>query len=224
MDVKADQAGLEADPFVTAVVRRPDTSEQGQLFSDAYPTYAKTDQIPAVGGGGRGGSRPRTSRLLKVAVVVVALAVVAGGVALGLVKGGVIDNNNSSGNSNGNGRASTSATTHQVAPPTSKTAPVVTQVSTGSGTATYTVAVPAYAVTVTTSTGRSWVSIGGSGQHPAFAGILGPNSSKRAILLGPAEVDIGAGGTKLTVTAGKKSTTLTPPAAPFTYQFQLKRS
>jgi hypothetical protein len=94
---------------------------------------------------------------------------------------------------------------------------------TGSGTATYTVATAAYSVTVSTSTGRSWVSIGAVGHKPAYASILGPNSSQKEILLGPAEVDVGAGGTKLTITSGRHSTTLTPPAAPFTYQFLIKK-
>ena len=146
-----------------------------------------------------------------------ALAVVVGGAVLGLVKAGVIDTTNN----NGNGKT-TSPPTHPVSPPPSKTAPVVSQVSTGAGTATYTVDVPAYAVTVTTSTGRSWVSIGAPGHKPVFAGILEADNSKKVILLGPAVVDVGAGGTKVTVTADKRSTTLTPPAAPFTYQLQLK--
>ena len=78
----------------------------------------------------------------------------------------------------------------------------MTPVSTGNGTATYRVDIAAYAVTVTTSTGRSWVSIGATGQHPAFAGILAPNSSQKELLLGPATVDVGAGGTKVIVDVG----------------------
>ena len=49
MDVQADEAGLRPDPSVTAIVERPVTDSQGQLFRDAYPTYADTDKIPAVG-------------------------------------------------------------------------------------------------------------------------------------------------------------------------------
>ena len=49
MDVQADEAGLRPDPSVTAIVERPVTDSQGQLFGDAYPTYADTDKIPAVG-------------------------------------------------------------------------------------------------------------------------------------------------------------------------------
>ncbi len=218
MDVQTDQAGLQPDPFATAVVPLHDTGRQGRLFSDASPTYADTDQIPAVRHDGRNSGRPRTSRLLRLVVAIVALAVVAGAVALGLVKAGVIDNSN-----NGGSPTTTPPTTHHAAPPPS-TSPAVTQVSAGSGTATYAVNDAAYAVTVSTSTARSWISIGASGQRPVFAGIIGPNSSHKVVLLGPSVVDVGAGGTTVTVTAGRQSTTLTPPSAPFTYQFQLKKS
>jgi hypothetical protein len=215
MDVQADQAGLQADPFATAVVPRPGTTGQGRLFSDAHPTFADTDRIPAVRHGDRGSRRPRTSGLLRLAVGIVALAVVAGALALGLVQAGVI-------NTSSNGVSpTTTPPSHHTAPPPS-TSPVVTQVSSGAGTAAYTVDYAAYAVTISTSTGRSWISIGASGQHPSFAGILSPNSSHHAILLGPSEVEVGAGGTTVTVTAGRRSTTLTPPAAPFAYQFQPK--
>ena len=97
--------------------------------------------------------------------------------------------------------------------------PLVTQTGTGAGSASYSVPVVAYEVTVTTTTGRSWVSIGAIGQHPIFAGILNPDSSQREIMLGPSQVDIGAGGTSVTITSDKRSTTLKPLAAPFNYQF-----
>jgi hypothetical protein len=217
MDVKADQRERQADPFATAVVPQADATRQGQLFADAYPTYADTDQIP-VASGAPTYRRPRTSRLLRLAVALVALAVVAGAAVLGLVKAGVLDTKNNNGHANTASPPSHHATTR----PTHE-ASAVTQQSTGSGTATYAVDAPAYSVTVTTTTGRSWVSIGATGQQPAFASILGPNSSKKVTLLGPAQVDVGAGGTKVTVTTGQRSTTLTPPSAPFTYQFELKK-
>ena len=66
------------------------------------------------------------------------------------------------------------------------------------------------------------MSIGTAGQHPSFEGILNPNSSQKEILLGPSTVDVGAGGTKVTVTSGKRTTTLTPVSAPFSYQFVVK--
>lgn len=215
MDVQADEAGLRPDPFATAVVRAPGAGGQGELFSDAYPTYADTDEIPAVGHTRTGYPRPRTSTFLRVAVAIVALAVVAGAVALGLVKAGVIDKAKGSG--------TTAPPAHHQTTTTSPKAPLVTPVSSGNGAATYNVDIAAYGVTVTTTTGRSWVSIGAAGQKPAFAGILQPNSSKKQLVLGASQVDVGAGGTKVTITSGHRTTTLTPPSAPFTYQFQLKK-
>jgi hypothetical protein len=231
MDVHADEAGLTAaNPAVTAAhpavpadasttttYQPPGSAGQGQLFPEAlgYPTYGDTDKIPAVG-------KERTpraagpSRWLRVAVVLVALAVLAAGAALGLVKAGVI------GKSTGNGSGTSGApgTNHPAAPSTSS--PLLTAAGTGAGTANYTVAIAAYEVTVTTTTGRSWVSIGIVGKKPIFAGILPPAASQREILLGPSQVDLGAGGTKVVVTSGKRSVTLTPASAPFSYQFTPK--
>ena len=62
---------------------------QGQLFRDAYPTYADTDRIPAVRGAPHTGpDRPGGSGCWW---CLVALAVLAAGTALGLVKAGIID-------------------------------------------------------------------------------------------------------------------------------------
>jgi hypothetical protein len=212
MDVQADETRIRPDPFATAVVEQVVTDSQGQLFGDAYPTYADTDKIQAVD---RGAATPGPARWLRVLVILVALAVLAAGAVLGLVKAGVIDK------SGPNNPSATQTTNHHAGAAASKT-PLVTQVSTGSGTAVYKVDIAAYAVTVTTSTGRSWVSIGATGQHPAFAGILNPNSSQKELLLGPATVDVGAGGTKVIVTSGQRTQTLTPLAAPFSYSFVIK--
>jgi hypothetical protein len=211
MDVQADEARLKPDPSATAVVERPVTDSQGQLFGNGYPTYADTDKIPAVG---RGTASPGPARWLRFLVVLVAVVVVAAGATLGLVKAGIIDKSGT------NNPTSPNRTQHHAAA-VSK-APLVTPVTTGNGTATYKVDIAAYAVTVTTSTGRSWVSIGATGQHPAFAGILNPNSSQKELLLGPATIDVGAGGTKVIVTSGQRTQTLTPVAAPFSYSFVLQ--
>jgi hypothetical protein len=212
MDVQADEARLRPDPYATAVVERPVTDRQGQLFGNAHPTYADTDKIPVVG---RGAASPGPSRWLRVLVVLVAVVVVVAGAALGLVKAGVIDKKGT-----GDSSGAKTAQPHGAAAATK--VPLVTQVSTGNGTAVYRVDIAAYAVTVTTSTGRSWVSIGATGQHPAFAGILNPNSSQKELLLGPATIDVGAGGTKVIVTSGQRTQTLTPASAPFSYSFVLK--
>ncbi len=223
MDVQADEAGLSPDPFATAVFQRPPGREgQGQLFSGdlAYPTYADTDKIPVVHDGGRGrgrgGGRAGSVRWLRVAVALLALVVLAAGAALGLVKAGVLGHGN--GSSPG---TSATPTVHHPAP-VAPTTPLLTQTSTGPQTATYAIDISAYAVTVVTSTGRSWVSIGAPGQRPLFEGILAPGANQRQIMLGPGQVSVGAGGTKVIVTSGRRTATLTPPAAPFTYQFTTK--
>jgi hypothetical protein len=223
MDVHADEAGLRPDPSATATFERPVMSgQQQQLFADAYPTYADTDKIPAVGRrrSRSGDDRSRPSRALGVAVVIVALAVLAGGAALGLVKAGVIGNGSGTGTGTGTASSQTPTTHHAtIAVPTT---PLVTPISAGAGTASYRVNIAAYTVTVATSTGRSWVSIGIIGQHPIYAGILPPGTTQKEILLGPSEIDIGAGATKLIVTSGHRSVTLTPPSAPFSYQLLTK--
>jgi hypothetical protein len=213
MDVQADEAGIRPDPSATAIVERPVTDSQGRLFNDGYPTYADTDKIPAYSGGGP--VRPGPARWLRVLVVVVALVVVAAGATLGLVKAGVIDKSGK-----GSPKATPAAQHH--GPSAGSKVPLVTQVSTGAGTATYRVDIAAYAVTVATTTGRSWVSIGAAGKPPTFEGVLNPASSQKELLLGPSQVDVGAGGTKVIVTSGTRTFTLTPPSAPFSYQFLIK--
>jgi hypothetical protein len=210
MDVQADEAGVRPDPSATAIVERPVTDSQGRLFNDAYPTYADTDKIPAYSG--PRAARRGPSRWLRVLVVVVAVVVVAAGATLGLVKAGIIDKK-------GTGSPKAAPTAQHHASSAASKVPLVTQVSTGNGTATYRVDIAAYAVTVVTTTGRSWVSIGSAGKSPSFEGVLNPASSHKALLLGPSQVDVGAGGTKVIVTSGARTTTLTPPSAPYSYQF-----
>jgi hypothetical protein len=229
MDVQADETGLLPDPSATAILEGPVTGRQQpvtaghqpvtggrqqQLFADSYPTYADTDQIPATPGGPGGHGPPRSSRALRAAVVLVSLAVLAAGAALGLVKAGVIGGRSN----NGNGTAQPP----QHTPATVPKAPLLTQISTGNGTASYRIDIAAYAVTVATTTGRSWVAIGITGHSPSYEGILAPASSQKEILLGSSTVNVGAGGTKLILTSGHRSATLTPPSAPFTYQFMTK--
>ena len=212
MEVQADEAGLRPDPSATATVERV-TDSQGRLFNDGYPTYVDTDKIPAYRAPGAVRSGP--ARSLRVLVVLVAVVVVAAAATLGLVKAGIIDKS-------GTGSPKATATTQHHASAAASKVPLVTQVSTGAGTATYQVDIAAYAVTVTTTTGRSWVSIGSAGKSPSYEGVLNPNSSHKVLLLGPSQVDVGAGGTKVIVTSGTRTFTLTPISAPFSYQFLIK--
>jgi hypothetical protein len=220
MDVKADQANVKADPSPTLAVGAAippapgptPAGHQGSVFQDdPYPTFADTDPTPAVS---REVSRrePVGSRGLRIAVVVAALAVVAAGAALALVETGVIG---TTGSTTAGHRTAPPATHTTVAPKTPLLAPAgLTPTS-----ASYTVDAQAYGLTITTSTGRSWVSVGIVGQKPIFAGILAPNSSQHVTLLGPAQLEIGAGGTTVTVNSDLRTQQLKPPVAPFTYQF-----
>jgi hypothetical protein len=212
MDVSAEKARLQPDPAATAMLERQATVAQGQLFRDNYPTYADTAEIPAVRGHS---SRLDPARWLRVLVVVVAIAVLAAGTVLGLVKAGVIEKS-----STNNPNSAQAAQHHPTAISSKK--PLVTPISSGDGTATYRVDIAIYAVTVTTSTGRSWVSIGAVGHHPSFASIVPADSSHKVILLGPSAVDVGAGGTKVIVNSGRRTSTLIPASAPFTYHFVIE--
>jgi hypothetical protein len=219
MEVHPGEAVPGADPSATGVFQGLGPEGQGQLFPPAlaYPTYGDTDKIPAVGSARRSVARRGEGRWLRVAVALVALAVIAAGAALGLVKAGVIGN----GNGGGSGASSAPPTHHQTV--TTPRTPLLSALLSGAGSASYRIDVPAYQITVATTTGRSWVSIESIGQHPTFEGILEPGTSQKVILLGASQVDVGAGGTKIIVSSGHRSVTLTPLAAPFSYQFTPKR-
>jgi hypothetical protein len=218
MDVHTGEISYQPDPSVTAAVPASGSAGQGRLFDDPRgDSFANTDQLPAVGGARRPSNPYGAPRWLRVLVVLVVIGILAAGAALALVKTGVIGKS-----SNPPSSAHTANTTNTSTPPTtvSHTSTLLTPAQTfgGAGAGNYTIAARAFLVTVTAGPGRSWVSIGIVGQSPVYAGILQPNTSKSEILLGPAQVSIGAGGTTMTVTSGHKSQTLTPPSAPFTFQ------
>lgn len=218
MDVHTGESGSRSDPSIPAVVPASPGSGQGRLFYDPNgDSFANTDQLPAVPRERRTKLGYRAPRLLRAALAVVIVVILAAGAVLALVKTGVIDgsrNPHSSAQSESQSQSTTAprGTTH------AKDLLTPSQTFAGSGSANYTIPAKAFAVTVTAGPGRSWVSIGIVGQNPIFAGILQPNSSQQEIMLGPAEVSIGAGGTTLTVQAGHKKQTVTPPSAPFSYQ------
>ena len=180
MDVQTGDTEFRPDPAATAPVPTTRSPGQGVLFKDphGYSAFDDTDKIPAVtgtrgGGRGRGrgwgrGHRPGGPRWLRLAVTFVAVAILAAGAALGLVKAGVIDGNNK----NGPTASGTNTTTPRTTPgPTKKTNSLLTSTgTTSSGAANYTIHQRAFGVTVTTSVGRSWVVIGVAGQQPVSRG------------------------------------------------------
>jgi hypothetical protein len=205
MDVRADDTRLKSDSAARAP--RPADAASGPIvYSSVGAAHADTAETPIVGYERTRGAG--SSRVLRAAVIVVAIAVVAAGVALALVKTGVIDK-----------------TTSPPAPPpvthttTASNGPLVTQTSSGPGTAHYSVAVAAFKVTVATGPHRSWVSIGVLGQRPIYEGIMQPGTLQHEVLLGAAQVNVGAGGTTVIISSNRRTTTLTPPSAPFSYTF-----
>jgi hypothetical protein len=214
MDVHTGEINYRSDPPVTAVVPSVGGAGQGRLFDDpGGHSFANTDQLPAVGRERRPSDPYGAPRWLRVTVVLVVIGILAAGAALALVKTGVIGKT---------GNPSASGHTRTTTPPTTtvhtKTLLTPANAFGGAGAGNYTIAARAFVVAVTTGPGRSWVSIGVvGGQSPLYEGILQPNTTQRELLIGPAQVNIGAGGTSMTVTSGHKSQTLTPPSAPFTF-------
>ena len=212
MDVHTGEI-YRSDPSATAVVPPVRGGGQGRLFDDpGGHSFGDTDQLPAVGRERRPAKPNRAPLWLRAMVVLVVIGILAGGVALALVKTGVIGKS-----SNPPASAHTSTTTHPTTVHHTKALLTPADAFGGAGSGNYTIAARAFVVTVTTGVGRSWVSIGIVGQTPIYQGIVPPNTSQRELLLGPAQVSIGAGATSMTVKAGHKSQTLTPPSAPFTY-------
>lgn len=214
MDVHTGEIDYRSDPSVTAVVPHVGGAGQGRLFDDPNGnSFANTDQLPAVSRERRPSNPYGAPRWLRVTVVLVVIGILVAGAALALVKTGVIGKT---------ANPTPSAHTNTTTPPTGAvhhTKALLTPADAFGGAAlgNYTIPVKAFLVTVTAGPGRSWVSIGIVGQTPMYQGILQPNSSQRELLLGAAQVSIGAGQTSMTVTSGHKSQTLTPPSAPFTY-------
>ena len=224
MDVHTGESGSVSDPSITSVVPAlpgpGPGSGQGRLFNDPNgDSFANTDQLPAVPRERRHERGYRAPRLLRAALAMVIVVILAAGAVLALVKTGVIDGTP---NPHSSAQTQSQSPSHTTTPPRNTThgKDLLTpgQTFAGSGSANYTIPAKAFAVTVTAGPGRSWVSIGIVGQNPIYAGILQPNAKQSEIMLGPAEVSIGAGGTTVTVQSGHKKQTLTPPSAPFSYQ------
>jgi hypothetical protein len=217
MDGQLEGTGLGSDPAVTSVIARPNPGIQGSFFSDgsSYRTFADTDKVPVVQS--EHWERRGGSRWLAALVGILAFVVVLAGVALGLVQAGVIANGKGTTNSATASAGGSTPAPRQRAVAPHRGADLLSQTAFGAGTATYKVAVPAYGLTITSGDGRAWVSVGVQGQRPLFAGIMDPHSTQHFTMLGPTQVEIGAGGTSITVTSNHRTQTLLPPSAPFTY-------
>ncbi len=201
----------------TAPVRT--SSVQGSFFADnPHSMYRDTAPTPVVPRRQQQSNqsnyrKPRGSLGLRIAVTVAALAVLAAGAALGLVRSGVIHTNT---NSDQSGQTTVPPTAAHSG--SAHTSSLLTQTDSGAGNANYTVNASTFALTVET-TQRTWVSVGPVGQNPTFASTLDAQSVKHMTVTGPTQLEVGAGGSTVVVSANHRSQTLNPPSAPFTYQF-----
>jgi hypothetical protein len=214
MDVQAQDSGVHPGSAAahTASVPRAIT------FRD--PIYTDTAPTPVVGHRPQERNRSERNRsernrsdsagvrLIRAAIVIAIVALLGCAAVLGLVKAGVI---NPSGAKAGSG----SPGTHNAAVPRT---PLAVPTASGAQTASYAVDAGAFVLTIATGPGAAWVSVGLVGQHPVFAGIINPHTSKGFTVLGSSQVEVGAGGTTLTLMSGHRTATLVPPVAPFTYQ------
>ena len=205
MDVQAQDSELHhaATGAVAASARTQAITFHEPVYSDTAPTPVVAFRPPKQQRADSAGLR-----VLRAAIVIVVLVLLGCGAALGLVKAGVIHVPGGSG-------AGNAAGTHSAAAPK---APLAIPTGTGPQTASYAVDAPAFRLTIATGPGPAWVSVGLIGQHPVFAGVLGPHTSKGFVILGSSSAEVGAGGTTLTLMAGQRTSTLVPPSAPFTYQ------
>jgi hypothetical protein len=153
--------------------------------------------------------RARSPRALLVALCAGAIAVVGVGATFGVLEAGLF------GRDHGHSGPSTSSLPAERSLQASS--PLLQKTSTGSGQATYAVAASSYELTVR-SDRPSWVRVGTTTGAPQFAGIVTPGTTEHLSLGEPVQVQIGAGGTTITVSSGRASTTLSPPSAPYTYQ------
>ena len=209
MDVQADQTELQGE-HATIVFERPDAVTQGQPAVPRSTSYADT-------------TRSRPCRASRDHVVRSRGACAADHRRRGRCRCALGRGHARVGQGRRDQLQSSITPPHKSATvhtPTSlpSNTPLLTQTSTTGDSASYTIPIAAYSVSVSTGAARSWVSISPSGHRPAFEGVMNPGQSQHQILLGPSTIEIGAGGTTVTVTSGKHSQILKPPAAPFSYQ------
>lgn len=182
-----------------------DASRASRPWSQSSGRGAR--QVPAEASPPPVRRQARGRRRLLVAIGAVAVVVVAA--AFAVMEAGLPGTDR--GHSGSSAPPLRPARSHEVS------SPLVQKTSTGAGQATYAVSASSYVLTVR-SDRPSWVRVGTTTGSPQFAGIVEPGAAERLTVGVPVQVQIGAGGTTVTVSSGHSSKTLTPPSAPYTYQ------
>jgi hypothetical protein len=204
MDVRAQDSGLHPGPAAAPTTATPRAiTFRDPIYDDTAPTPVVPQQAQERRQAGGTGAR-----LLRAAIIIATVALLACAAVLGLVKAGVIKPTG--------GHAGSGSTGAQN--PAAARAPLAVPVGSGPQTASYSVDAGAFFLRIATGPGSAWVSVALAGRKPEFAGIINPHTSKGFILLGSSQVEVGAGGTTITLTSGHRTAMLVPPVAPYTYQ------
>lgn len=87
---------------------------------------------------------------------------------------------------------------------------------TGADSATYRTIRASYRLDIS-AVAPCWAEVTSISGQSRWAGMLSAGRTERLSEQGPVEVQLGSGGGRLVVISGGRSTTLTPPAAPYTY-------
>ena len=185
----------------------PDFSEGSGRWHRGYGS--RPPSLPAEPSRQPDRRRSPAHRALFVTLCAGAIAIVGAAATFGVLGAGVFDKQRAP-----SGSAASSLRSERGHRPS---APLLKKTSIVKGQATYEVAASSYELTVR-SDRPSWVRVGNTTGPPQFAGIVDPGTTERLDLGGPVQVQIGAGGTTITISSGRSSTTLSPPSAPYTYQ------
>jgi hypothetical protein len=185
----------------------PDFSQGSRQWSRPFERRSPSAPAEPLSPLAKRRARVPRARLVGLCAAVVAVAGVAG--TFGALEAGILGS--------GQRHSGSSASTLRPAPRHEASPPLMHKTSTGTGLATYAVSRSSYELTVR-SDRPSWVRVGTATGALLFAGVVEPGTTERLAVAGPVQVQIGAGGTTVTVSSGRSSSTLTPPLAPYTYQ------
>lgn len=101
--------------------------------------------------------------------------------------------------------------------PARVTAPVARRVSSAAASADYAVDASSYRLVVAARS-RCWVQVVDGGRA-TYAAVMPAGHSRSFSVTGGSRVELGSAGGSVTVSTGGRSQRLTPPAAPYTFNF-----
>jgi len=190
-------------PFPTLVVPKvpvPPTATETRQASAVPPRVPKPAKVRV-----RGAAPPRA---LRRSLWLTAMCLVGASAALGAVHAGVVGHPGGPLSSASRSPATTTVLQNRTS--------FLTELSATASQAKYSVNARTYRVTISADR-PSWVELGVTGSSPIFAAIVEPRAVHNFTEVGPMNVQVGAGGTNIAVSAGNQSQSLMTPVAPYTY-------